>query len=53
MVLKFASPVVPDKNIFVGFVNEGRCIDKVNSYACVCAPGYSGVTCNEGERLVR
>ena len=33
--------------------NGGTCIDDVNSYTCLCAPGYSGVNCNGGERLVR
>ena len=33
--------------------NGGTCTDDINSYTCHCAPGYSGVNCNEGERLVR
>ena len=26
-------------------LNGGRCVDKVNSYQCVCKTGYSGVNC--------
>ena len=33
--------------------NGGTCIDDVNSYTCLCAPGYSGVNCDGGEHLVR
>ena len=32
--------------------NGGTCIDDVNSYTCLCAPGYSGVNCHGGECLV-
>ncbi len=26
-------------------LNGGRCIDKVNSYQCICKTGYRGVNC--------
>ncbi len=26
-------------------LNGGRCVDKVNSYQCICKTGYSGVNC--------
>lgn len=29
-------------------INNGHCVDNVLSYSCVCAPGYTGVTCNTG-----
>ena len=25
--------------------NGGRCVDKVNSYQCICKTGYSGLNC--------
>ena len=26
-------------------LNGGRCVDKVNSYQCICKTGYSGINC--------
>ena len=32
-------------------MNNGTCIDEVNSYSCECMPGYTGSTCETGMRL--
>ena len=29
--------------------NGGLCIDLINSYQCVCQPGYNGINCKIGE----
>jgi hypothetical protein len=31
--------------------NGGRCVDKVNSYQCICKAGYNGVKCENGKRM--
>lgn len=28
---------------------QGTCIDKINSYMCLCSPGYTGVHCETGQ----
>ena len=28
--------------------NGGRCVDKVNSYQCICKVGYNRVNCENG-----
>ena len=29
--------------------NGGLCVDLINSYQCVCQPGYNGINCKIGE----
>ena len=31
-------------------LNDGTCIDDVNSFSCLCADGFEGVFCNRGMR---
>jgi hypothetical protein len=33
-------------------VNGGTCLGAVNSYACLCAPGYSGSGCETGKEEI-
>jgi len=47
----------PTKNLFSApCFNNGSCTDEVNSYSCVCIPGYEGDHCeldiNECDRWV-
>lgn len=32
--------------------NGGTCIDKIDSFLCLCLPSYGGDMCEKGERLV-
>ena len=29
--------------------NEGTCIDLKSRYVCLCKPGYTGPTCDDGK----
>ena len=31
--------------------NGGTCVDKINSYLCQCAPGYTDLQCQTGEDI--
>lgn len=31
---------------------QGTCVDGVNGYTCICAPGYTGVECGIGEKSI-
>ena len=32
--------------------NGGTCVDQVNGYLCQCAPGYTDLQCQTGEKVV-
>ena len=32
--------------IFIFFSSQGRCIDGINKYSCLCDPGYVGINCD-------
>ena len=31
--------------------NGGTCSDAINSYTCICAPGYAGSNCEIGKEF--
>ena len=33
-------------------LNGGTCIDKVNSYSCVCKPGFNGEDCENSKLII-
>jgi len=32
--------------------NHGTCIDKINDFSCICAPGYTDKECSTGKMSV-
>lgn len=28
-------------------LNNGRCVDQLNGYICICSPGFQGTECQE------